>query len=71
VGHIQLSISDIEFVHDEIVLDEADVILIEERAYQRADVRRSPRVARVHSLRPFDDAETRVWCRAANVRAFR
>lgn len=78
VGHIRLSISDIEFVPDEIVLDETDVILIDEpvqprasaRSRQRALAREQPR-GRVHSLRPFDDAVTRVWSRAANMRAFR
>jgi hypothetical protein len=69
VGHIRLSISDIEFVPDEIVLDETDVILIEDRP--REPVARRAAAGRVLPLRPFDDAVTRVWCRAANLRAFR
>jgi hypothetical protein len=59
VGHIRLDLCDIEFVqNDEIVLDEADVILIEERPQAR--------VRHLHAVRPFDDAETRVWSRAAH-----
>ena len=67
VGPIRLSISDIEFVRDdEIVLDDADVILIEERA-----VRVAQRPSHALPLRPFDDAVTRVWSRAAQLRACR
>lgn len=63
MGPIRLSISDIEFVRDdEIVLDDADVILIEDRVQR-------PRHAL--PLRPFDDAVTRVWSRAAQLRACR
>jgi hypothetical protein len=70
VGHIRLSISDIEFVQDEIVLDDADVVLLDEHAQPRGRPRES-RAGRVHSLRPFDDAVTRIWSRAANLRACR
>jgi hypothetical protein len=69
VGHHELSIADIEFVGtDEVFLDDADVVLIEDRrpaARARAAAtprrRTAPMPARVSRM--FDDAETRVWSR--------
>lgn len=68
MGHIRLSIDDIEFVpSDEIVLDDADVILVEERTPIRAVAHHGSR-AHVRAMRPFDDAVTRVWSRTAYAR---
>ena len=54
---IRLSLSDIEFVtNDEIVLDDADVVLIDEPA---ANGRRSY----------FDEEPTRLWRMASSARA--
>jgi hypothetical protein len=72
VGHIRLSITDIEFVPDEIVLDDGDLILIDDHADKRPSARHEWRpTSHVRALRPFDDAVTRVWARAANLRACR
>lgn len=71
MGHIRLSIDDIEFVqNDEIVLDDADVILVDERAPIRAVAHHHGHGGRAHvrAMRPFDDAVTRVWSRASYAR---
>ncbi|HWB79162.1 MAG TPA: hypothetical protein VG755_29580 [Nannocystaceae bacterium] len=75
MGHHELSIADIEFVGtEEYLLDDADVVLIEERrplARSRAKTapkatprRRSAPLPSPYS-RIFDDAQTRVFSREA------
>ncbi len=74
MGHIRLSISDIEFVGtEEYLLDDDDVILLEEprpAARTRASVRtHRPKAALpAPQRRFFDDAQTGVWSRAALAR---
>jgi hypothetical protein len=76
VGHHELSIADIEFVGtdpqgalaDAFFLDDADVVLIEDRrpaarARAAATPRRRTAPLPARYSRIFDDAETRVWSR--------
>jgi hypothetical protein len=71
VGPIKLSIADIEFVAaDEILLDDDDVIVVDERRLRARERARTdaPARTRQHTAplpapygRVFDDATTRVW----------